>query len=165
MRRKELPAKTGVSDYYSTDIFYGCVLRLYLSQMQKTLYKTPLWPILLLIPALLWTCTKKTQSPSTHPAAGAPGDLPAVPSSLSERRIVSRPVIRDTTSKTGVVVLYCCVDQAGNVVRAEYQAKGSTTTDEELVSKSIDALKKWKFAPAVRPEEQCGTMTFRYALK
>ncbi|MBP6826675.1 MAG: hypothetical protein KA165_08965 [Saprospiraceae bacterium] len=121
--------------------------------------------MLLLIPALLWSCTKKTQPPSVHPAAGAPVVLPAVPSSLSERRIVSRPVIRDTTSKTGVVVLYCCVDQAGNVVRAEYQAKGSTTADEELVSKSIDALKKWKFAAAVRPEEQCGTMTFRYALK
>lgn len=165
MRRKGLPAKTSVSDYYSPDIFYGCVLRVYLSHMQKTIHKMPLWPILLLIPALLWTCTKKTQSSSKHPATGAPGVLPAVPSSLSERRIVSRPVIRDTTSKTGVVVLYCCVDQAGNVVRAEYQTKGSTTTDEELVKKSITAVKQWKFAAAARPEEQCGTMTFRYALK
>lgn len=63
--------------------------------------------------------------------------------------------------KGGVVVVKIRVDASGNVTSAEFQQKGSNTTDADLVKAAIDAAKKAKFSSA-DAALQVGTITYRF---
>lgn len=83
---------------------------------------------------------------------------------LGNRGVRHEPRIEDRSQKTGRVVISVCVDQAGNVVRAEYTQKGSTTTDSELRTIARKAALQFKFTPG-EIAEQCGTITVDFKIK
>ena len=56
-------------------------------------------------------------------------------------------------------------NQQGRVTRAEYEPKGSSTTDGDLVAKAIAAARKARFnADPSAPEEQKGTITYIFKI-
>lgn len=77
---------------------------------------------------------------------------------LSDRGVVFEPSIRDSSQKTGKVVIKVCVDSHGNVTTAKFTQKGSTTTDKYLVNKAEKAAAKYKFTPSANVEIQCGSI-------
>jgi hypothetical protein len=83
---------------------------------------------------------------------------------LSGRRILERAPIRDSTAKTGTVVVNLCVNRKGKVVSAEYAPKGSTTADEHLVRLALENARQYRFEKS-REKKQCGNMTFNFQHK
>ena len=74
------------------------------------------------------------------------------------------PGISDNSNKTGVVVIYLCIDAKGNVKSAKYTLKGSTTSDPQLQKLALDNAKKWNFN-AGATDETCGTITYDFKVK
>lgn len=83
---------------------------------------------------------------------------------LGGRRILERAPIRDSTAKTGTVVVNLCVDQKGRVVSAEYSPKGSTTTDAHLIRLATENARQWRFEKS-REKKQCGNVTYNFKIK
>ncbi len=82
---------------------------------------------------------------------------------LSDRGVLFEPTINDNTQKTGKVVIKICVDAKGNVSEVKFTQRGSTTTDNALVSVAEKAAWKYKFTPSSR-ETQCGILTVDFKL-
>lgn len=83
---------------------------------------------------------------------------------LIDRRVLQRAPVRDSTSKTGTVVVHLCVNRKGKVVSAEYSPKGSTTTDEHLVRVALENARQWRFEKS-KQRKQCGNITYNFKTK
>ena len=85
--------------------------------------------------------------------------------SLAGRSSVALPRPEYSSNNQGTVVVSIWVDRQGKVTRAEYQPKGSNTSDGYLVSQAISAARKARFnADAAAPEEQKGTITYIFKI-
>lgn len=126
---------------------------------------------------LLKTAVKKDTTTKTMGIPGNAGDDPlgrpgtgsgigfAPAAGLGNRKVVSRESPKDDSQAEGRVCINICVNALGDVTSAEATQRGSTTNDADLRSKSIKAVKNWKFEPRPGVETQCGTVTFDYRLK
>ena len=74
------------------------------------------------------------------------------------------PGISDNSNKTGVVVIYLCIDARGNVTEAKYTQKGSTTSDPQLIRLARDNAGKWNFNSGTT-DTTCGTITYQFKVK
>ena len=85
--------------------------------------------------------------------------------SLAGRSAVSLPLPQYNSNQQGTVVVRIWVDQQGRVTRAEYEPKGSNTSDGNLVSKAKAAALKARFnADRSAQEEQRGTITYIFKI-
>jgi len=107
------------------------------------------------------------KSPGTGGGRGGgsgTGDGVSIGGGLAGRKVIDRPVMKDNTQKIGVIMLSVCVDGDGNVIKADYTLRGSTTNDGELRSKAIQWAKQHRFAPSAR-EKECGTFAFSFRVQ
>jgi outer membrane biosynthesis protein TonB len=89
--------------------------------------------------------------------SGNGGNLTGMPS----RNFTSKPAVGDDGRHTGKIVVDIRVDKDGNVVYARAGARGTTITDQSLLSKCEDAVKNSKLnALENAPETQIGTVVF-----
>ncbi|MFO7865071.1 MAG: TonB family protein [Salinivirgaceae bacterium] len=71
-----------------------------------------------------------------------------------------------TANESGTVVVRVTVDRNGNITSASYQAKGSTTTSQNLIKAALDAARKAKFNTDSNADAyQVGTITYRFRLQ
>ena len=85
--------------------------------------------------------------------------------SLAGRSAVSLPKPRYNSNEQGTVVVRIWVDQQGRVTRAEYEPKGSNTSNGDLVSQAIAAARKARFnADRNAQDEQRGTITYIFKI-
>lgn len=85
---------------------------------------------------------------------------------LSGRSMIRAPQISDNSQKTGVVVIKIKVDKNGNVISAEHQVKGSSTSDYRLVEKAKQASMKAKFNSDPNAKEvQFGTISYNFKVQ
>lgn len=85
--------------------------------------------------------------------------------SLAGRTAVSLPEPPYKSNEQGTVVIAIWVDQQGRVVRAEYQPKGSSTSNGYLVNQAKSAALKARFnADTKAVEEQKGTITYIFKI-
>jgi hypothetical protein len=82
---------------------------------------------------------------------------------LNGRNIIKRPSFEDDFNENAKVAVDIKVDEAGNVVEAEYQPRGSTTSDANLKAIAIRKAKQVKFNPG--SDESTGTLQFNFKLK
>ena len=83
---------------------------------------------------------------------------------LSDRGVLRAPRPQDASQQTGRVVIEVCVDINGNITRAEYTQRGSTTANAELVNIAVTNARKWKFSKG-EVERQCGTITYNFRVR
>ena len=83
---------------------------------------------------------------------------------LTNRGVKRAPEISDSSQKTGRVVIYVCVDKSGNVTKADYTQRGSTTSDSRLVTLAKQNAYRYLFS-ASNQDEQCGTITYDFKVK
>ncbi len=106
-----------------------------------------------------------TPKPSNIGSTGNPfGAGSSFNPGLGGRRVLKRAPVRDSTSKTGTVVVHLCVDRKGKVISAEYAPKGSTTADEHLIRLAIENARQWRFEKS-KEKKQCGNVTFNFAIQ
>ena len=85
--------------------------------------------------------------------------------SLAGRDAVSLPKPNYNSNNQGTVVVRIWVDQQGRVTRAEYEPKGSNTSNGDLVKQAIAAARKARFnADPKAVEEQKGTITYIFKI-
>jgi TonB family protein len=65
----------------------------------------------------------------------------------------------------GTVVVEVIVDKDGNVTKADFRQKGSTTLNSTLINAAIKAARQTKFARNLSVLEQTGTITYIFKLK
>ena len=86
--------------------------------------------------------------------------------SLAGRSSITLPRPEYNSNKQGTVVIQIWVNREGKVVRAEYQPKGSNTSDGTLVQHALAAARKARFnADAGAPDEQKGTITYKFEIR
>jgi len=83
---------------------------------------------------------------------------------LSDRGVLRAPRPDDRSQQTGRVVIEVCVDSNGNITRAEFTQRGSTTANAELVNIAVTNAKKWKFSKG-EVDRQCGTITYNFRVR
>jgi outer membrane biosynthesis protein TonB len=83
---------------------------------------------------------------------------------LKGRGVLYVPKIEDKSQESGTVVVKVCVDKNGDVTRADYTQKGSTTTDAHLIDIAKKSTRKYKFTPGTS-DEQCGTISVKFILQ
>jgi len=82
---------------------------------------------------------------------------------LSGRRIMRTPSFEDDFNENAKVAVDIRVDAAGNVISAEYQPKGSTTSDPSLKAIALKKARQVKFNSG--SDESAGTLQFNFRLK
>jgi hypothetical protein len=87
----------------------------------------------------------------------------AVSRGLTGRRIMRTPSFEDDFNENAKVAVDIRVDASGNVISAEYQPRGSTTSDPNLKAIAIKKAKQVKFNPG--SDESAGTLQFNFRLK
>lgn len=102
--------------------------------------------------------------PSSNKLSGVSTGSGTVGGGLSNRGVVSRPVLQANTQKAGKVVIKICVDANGRVVEADFTQRGSTTNDPTLINIALRNAKKWRFSSS-QVSKQCGTITYVFKLK
>jgi hypothetical protein len=100
---------------------------------------------------------------STNYTGGGHGNGIAISRGLQGRRISSTPEFKDEFNDNAKVAVDIIVDASGNVTSAEYQAKGSTTSDARYKTIAISKAKQVKFNSG--SEESSGTLIFNFRLK
>lgn len=84
---------------------------------------------------------------------------------MAGRSAVSLPAPTYNSNAQGRVLIKIWVDRNGNVTRAEFETKGSTTTNTLLVKYAKEAALKAKFnADENAPEEQKGIITYVFRI-
>lgn len=85
--------------------------------------------------------------------------------SLAGRSNVTLPRPNYSSNEQGTVVIQIWVDRDGKVTRAEYQPKGSSTSNGYLVSQARAAALRARFnADPNAPDEQRGTITYIFKI-
>lgn len=85
--------------------------------------------------------------------------------SLAGRTKVYIPLPTYKSNEQGRVIIQIWVNREGRVTRAEFQPKGSSTTNGNLVNKAKEAAMKASFNPdPSAPEEQKGTITYLFVI-
>lgn len=85
--------------------------------------------------------------------------------SLAGRSNVTLPRPNYSSNDQGTVVIQIWVDRDGKVTRAEYQPKGSNTSNGYLVSQARAAALRARFnADPNAPDEQKGTITYIFKI-
>ncbi|MBR4738452.1 MAG: TonB family protein [Bacteroidales bacterium] len=85
--------------------------------------------------------------------------------SLAGRTHVNIPLPAYKSNVQGRVIIQIWVNREGKVTRAEFQPKGSSTTNGNLVGKAREAALKASFNPDPNaPEEQKGTITYLFVI-
>ncbi|MBO9570940.1 MAG: hypothetical protein J7497_01830 [Chitinophagaceae bacterium] len=87
----------------------------------------------------------------------------AIKGGLSGRRIMRTPSFEDDFNENAKVSVDVRVDEAGNVISAEYQPRGSTTSDPGMKAIALRKAKQVKFNPS--DNESSGTIQFNFKLK
>lgn len=82
---------------------------------------------------------------------------------LSGRSIVRTPSFEDDFNENAKVAVDIRVDASGTVISAEYQPRGSTTSDPTLKAIALRKAKQVKFNPS--SDESTGTLQFNFRLK
>lgn len=82
---------------------------------------------------------------------------------LSGRSIVRTPSFEDDFNENAKVAVDVRVDAAGNVISAEYQPRGSTTSDPNLKAIALRKARQVKFNTG--SDESAGTLQFNFRLK
>lgn len=86
--------------------------------------------------------------------------------SLTSRRFVNKPTIKDDGQKSGKIVVEIRVDKNGIVTSARAGARGTTLTDAVLWDKCEDAAMGSRFNTLESaPETQIGTLVFNFKVK
>jgi outer membrane biosynthesis protein TonB len=82
---------------------------------------------------------------------------------LQGRSIVRTPSFEDEFNENAKVAIDVRVDASGNVISAEYQPRGSTTSDPSMKAIAIRKAKQVKFNSS--SSESAGTIVFNFRLK
>jgi outer membrane biosynthesis protein TonB len=82
---------------------------------------------------------------------------------LSGRNIIRRPSFEDEFNENAKVAIDIRVDAAGNVVSAEFQPRGSTTSDASMIEIAKRKARQVKFNAGT--EESTGTIQFNFRLR
>ncbi|WP_345950967.1 energy transducer TonB [Mucilaginibacter sp. PAMB04274] len=94
--------------------------------------------------------------------SGNGGNLTGMP----QRNFVSKPSVSDDSRHTGKVVVDIRVDKDGNVTYARGGARGTTITDQALIEKCEDAVKRSRLNSLdSAPEMQQGTVVFVFRVQ
>lgn len=85
---------------------------------------------------------------------------------LGNRGVTEMARLSLTTEKVGTVVVSLCVDSGGLVIPSsvKFTQRGSTTSDQQLISAAISNAKKWQFSTAT-VDRQCGTITYNFKMQ
>jgi hypothetical protein len=83
---------------------------------------------------------------------------------LNGRGVEYEPSFTDNSQKTGRVTLSICVNNQGNVSKAEFTQKGSTTSDPYLIELARKSALRYKFTKS-DIETQCGTVTIDFKVR
>lgn len=83
---------------------------------------------------------------------------------LTGRGVEFEPTFSDNSQKTGKVALNICVNNAGQVSKADFTQKGSTTSDPYLIDLARKTAMKYRFAKS-DIISQCGTVTIDFKVK
>ena len=83
---------------------------------------------------------------------------------LGGRGVLYEPKIKDSSQKSGKVVVDVCVNRSGEVVSAKFTQKGSTTTDVTLIGIAERESRKFKFSKSTI-DKQCGTITIDFRVR
>ncbi len=100
---------------------------------------------------------------STNYKGGGHGNGIAIAGGLQGRKIRSTPSFTDEFNENAKVAVDIHVDAAGNVISADYQARGSTTSDANLKAIAIQKAHQVKFNSG--SDESVGTLIFNFKLK
>jgi outer membrane biosynthesis protein TonB len=100
---------------------------------------------------------------STNYKGGGHGNGIAIAGGLQGRKIRSTPSFTDEFNENAKVAVDIHVDAGGNVISAEYQARGSTTADASLKAIAIQKAHQVKFNSG--SDESAGTLIFNFKLK
>jgi hypothetical protein len=100
---------------------------------------------------------------STNYSGGGHGNGIAIARGLQGRRISSTPSFTDEFNENAKIAIDIHVDAGGNVISAEYQAHGSTTSDANLKAIAIRKAHQVKFNSGA--DESSGTLIFVFKLK
>lgn len=87
----------------------------------------------------------------------------AIRGGLSGRRIMRTPSFEDDFNENAKIAVDIRVDPSGNVISAEYQPRGSTTSDPNLKAIALRKARQVKFNST--SEESSGTLQFNFRLK
>jgi hypothetical protein len=82
---------------------------------------------------------------------------------LNGRNIIRRPSFEDDFNENAKVAVDIKIDETGSVVSAEYQPRGSTTSDASLKAIALRKAKQVKFNAG--STESSGTIQFNFRLK
>lgn len=104
-------------------------------------------------------------NPDGNPDGGGLGSE-GVKYSLGGRGIARGVTVTEKPQKEGIIVMQIWVDRNGNVIRAKFQLRGSTSQDADLIriAERSALTAKFKSNPDA-PEEQVGTITFTFKLR
>ena len=105
--------------------------------------------------------------PSTGPGStiGPPGPSSTMGFQLTNRSIVRRPTLHDTSQETGKVVVEIVVDKSGNVTSTAID-RGTTTSSTHLQQLALKAARETKFSASTKGQEiQRGTITFVFVVQ
>ena len=94
---------------------------------------------------------------------GGHGNGIAISRGLQGRKISHTPVFTDEFNENAKVAVDIKVDGAGNVISAEYQPHGSTTSDLNLKAIALKKAREVKFNSS--SDESVGTIVFNFKLK
>lgn len=103
--------------------------------------------------------------PGTGPGSG-PGSGPGKGKfgfDLKGRAVVNPPLLPKDTKEEGKVVVEISVDKNGNVIEANPNGRGTTTSSAVLKAKARQAALATKFNVSGQFEEQTGTITIVFA--
>ena len=92
------------------------------------------------------------------------GHGPGTVSGFGSRGVRSAPKLQENSQKTGRIVLSVCIDADGNVLTANYQAKGSSSNDQDLIDAAVRNAQQYRFAPG-EAAKTCGFITYNFKFK
>jgi TonB family protein len=76
------------------------------------------------------------------------------------------PIPTYPSKEEGTIIVKVKVDQNGNITDAEWEPKGSTTTNKQLIEAAIKAAQKAKFNQDTKADLiQVGTITYRFSIR
>lgn len=101
------------------------------------------------------------KGPGSGEGPGGPGTKYGF--SLKGRAIVNPPTLPKDTKEEGKVVVEITVDKNGNVIEANPNGRGTTTSSPILKAKAKQAALATKFNVSGQFEEQTGTITIIFA--